>query len=236
MSLAFQDIGVTADGEVPSADQLAVGANALQNLIDSLGAVRLSMLSTPRQVVNLINGQQNYTIGTGGDLNIVRPTQIDQLTCVTFTGSTPLETPVTLLTEDMYAAINVKSVGAAIVLSAFYDAGWSAGLANLFVYPYPNVSGMQLAFYSPKAITGFSDMTTDYTFAPGYAEMLEYNLAKRLLIKFPRAGGRDDIVQMANETMAAIKRANLRPEVLRLDPAIAGRGQWNIISGLYEEW
>lgn len=235
ISNALRDVGVLGEGETASADSANEGLILLQNFIDSLGAKRQMLFARQRSVLPLVSGQQSYTIGTGGNLNIARPQFIDVAKCLqTSTGGTVLETPVHILTEREYADIGVKAITTAIVTAIFYDYGWTAGLARIVVYPYPNVSGLSLVLYFPVAVTGFADLSTDYTFAPGYAEALEWNLAIRLSIRYPQQSSvSPDLKKLAKDSLQAILSANARPEVLMMDPALTSRrGRGNSYYGV----
>lgn len=238
LTRVFIDIGINPPGETVEADDAAIGLGDLQNFVDSLGAKAATMFAHARNVLPLTNGQQNYTIGIGGTLNIARPQWIDEATCLqTSTGGTILETPVHILTEGEFAAINVKAITTAIVTAIYYDYAWAAGLGNLFVYPYPNVAGLSLVLYVPVAVQNFADLVSDYTFPPGYAELLEYNVAKRLSIKYPKAQVSPLLMKMADDTLRAVLTSNFRPEVLAMDPALIrrrniGSTYWGIIGDL----
>lgn len=227
---SLKDLGVVAAGETPTPEDLADGLTALQRLCDALGAERLSMAQNNRSVVSLVNGTQSYTIGTGGAFNIPRPLWIDGCGCLTTASGVVNETPVTILTEKQYAAIGIKALSNALVEAIYYDYAWTAGLGNIIVWPYPNVSGLQLALYVPQPVSTFADLTTSYTFPPAVGEMLEYNLARRLMVKYPRAQAIPQLLELAAESWTRVQDANIHPELLSVDLGLAGQGRYRILS------
>jgi hypothetical protein len=63
--------------------------------------------------------------------------------------------------------------------------------------------------YTPQATVGYTALTDDLTFAPGYEEALHYNLALRLCRPYGRPID-PDLKEMADTTLSRIKSANVR--------------------------
>ena len=63
-------IGVLAASEAPTPSEQQDALQTLNGLIDLWGTFRLTMLSVARYEVNLVSGQQSYTIGDGGDFDL----------------------------------------------------------------------------------------------------------------------------------------------------------------------
>jgi hypothetical protein len=82
----------------------------------------------------------------------------------------------------------------------------------------------------PTPLTQFADLTTtDYTFPPGYAEALRYQLALRLAVEFGRPVS-EELLALATATFGIIKRPNARAPLLRVDRGMAGQ------SGGFYDW
>jgi len=83
---------------------------------------------------------------------------------------------------------------------------------EIFLWPLPDVSTNQLVLYLQNAFTGFADLTTSYDYPdnPGYAEALQYQFDRRLILPYsvtnPAILAKVD--EMAAETFGNIKRAN----------------------------
>ncbi len=86
--------------------------------------------------------------------------------------------------------------------------------------------------YRADQIAGFSDLTTNYDFPPGYQDALEYNLAVRLAIPYGRMVT-PELRQMASDSLALIKRQNYKLTDLAIDPALthSHAGWYNIDTG-----
>lgn len=233
----FQNIGILAPGESLSADDAAVGLGDLQSFIDSLGIKRQTMFAWKANVGTLISGQQTYTIGSGGNFNFARPQWIDWAKCrQAIAGGQYLETDVAILTQRQYADIPVKAITTGIVTACFYDRTWTAGLGNIVVYPYPNISGLALVLYGPVPVANYTDLATDVTAPPGYADMLEYNVSKRLTLKYPKGNISPLLLDLARTSLNAVLSSNVQPEVLGMDAALVrrssvGRGYWDVVNG-----
>lgn len=228
---ALKLIGAIAAGETATSDEAADAFSRLNDLLDDWGAERLTVFSVTRNTpYTLTSGTASYTIGTGGSMNIARPVWIENVGLIIDSGASTLtELPIRLFTNDEWAAIRQKSLQSALSQGIWYDYTWSAGLARIFPWPIPNVGTTQLVLYTPTALVQFADQTsTDYTFPPGYARALRYNLAVELAPEWGRP--LDPVVAaIAAESKATIKRANIRIQALRCDPALlrSGGGAYN---------
>jgi hypothetical protein len=229
VATALKRLGVLAAGETANANDAQDVLSRLNDLVDSWSLDRLFMFTLVRTTKTLSAGQQSYTIGTGGDINIVRPTWIDHMGLVIdTTASTPTELPIEDLTDQRWEAIRQKTLQSGLPTGAYYDHSFSAGLGRLYLWPIPNVGTTQLVLYTPgTSVSAFADLTTDYTFAPGYRRALWSNLAVEVA---PEFGQQLDGVtaKIASDSLAAVKRANIRTPELIVDEALT-RGD----SGLF---
>ena len=143
-----------------------------------------------------------------------------------------VEVPRAIYTDAMWQANQVKNLTNTLFTGAYYQA--TQPLGTLALWPVPNTDENQLVLYTLQQFSEFADLTTDYTFPsmPGYEEALEYNLALRLATPFGRALP-DDILSMAQKSLALVKRGNYRLNDLQLDPTYARdrRSLFNIQTG-----
>lgn len=106
----LKDLGVLGAGETMSSDDAEDGLVSLNELIDSLATERLISYTITRTVWDLVASQASYTLGVGGDVDIPRPTSIEQInfqdTSVSPTLEYQLPAP---LTDAAYQAITQKS-------------------------------------------------------------------------------------------------------------------------------
>lgn len=227
---ALHDLGVLAEGEAPSGQEAADALIVLNQMADALGIERLILYEIVRTTQTLTASTASYTIGTGGTINIVRPVWIDHAGLVVDTTATPpVEIPISVLTDDEYARWPSKTLTSTQPYAIWYDYKWTAGLGTVFVLPIPTVSTTQLVLYTPGvAVAQFANLSTVYTFPPGYQRALRKNLALEIAPMF-HASPSPLLVNQAIESKAAIKRANHRPSHIQCDPALVGpSGTWNI--------
>lgn len=147
----------------------------------------------------------------------------------------PVEIPRTVITDDGYQAIQIKSLSNAQFTNVYYNPTFPFG--TVFLWPRPNTDENQLVLYLQSAFAGFADLTTNYEYPdlPGYTEALEYNVALRLLAPNGRkASDLPDVIDFARETLGLIKRANNRLVDIPTDATLLTwnrRGGYNIQSG-----
>lgn len=212
-------------GEAPTPDESTDALAWLNSMIDAWGLDNLTKYMLLRTAHDLTASTASYTIGTGGTINIVRPTEIRYAGLVLDdTQSVPIEVSIDVLTDDQYAAWPDKTQTTTYPRGVWYDHNWSAGLGRVYPLPIPDNSLGELVLYTPVAIAEFADLsTTDYTFPPGYEDAIEYNLALRLAGPFGRSIP-EFVAVHARASLALLKRANLRLAHVDIDPTFYGRG------------
>lgn len=146
----------------------------------------------------------------------------------------PTEIPRTVITDDAYQAIQLKTLTNAQFTNVYYNPTQPYGA--IWLWPIPSTDANQLILYLQTQFAGFADLTTDYSYpdVPGYAEMLEYNLALRLASPFGRTVP-PDIMDFARRSVGLVKRQNYKLSDLQIDPALTGNrmGGYNINTGNY---
>ena len=242
---SLRTIGAIGQGVPMSANDLALAFEAANDMIDAWAAVRLTIFQTLRKIYPLVADRGGpldpYTIGVGGDFDVPRPTFISNANLNVLTTDPPFEITLDIYDQNEYANITIKNLSSALAEALYYDgkfdtSGADVGLGNIFLYPVPNgQQPLELALYLPIAMTGFADeATTDYTFPPGYAEALRYQLAKRLAVEFGKTLSPEH-QQLAIDTFAVIQRPNAPIPSLRCDYGVPGTGAseglWNWRTG-----
>jgi hypothetical protein len=149
----------------------------------------------------------------------VRPVWVEGASVLLLTSAPyPLELPLGRLTVEEWQQTRIKAVPSTIPRQIYINEGWPYTTCSL--WPVPSDGNVDVALYLPVAVTGFSDLTTEYTFPPGYADALRYQLAVRLAPEYGRVID-PQIAQLASDSLAAIKRANWEPIEMQVDPALA---------------
>lgn len=238
---ALRTIGAIGQGVTPLGNDMDLAFEAANDMIDAWAAQRLTIFQTIRHVFPLVANQGGplnpYTIGIGGDFNVQRPIFLADAMQNVLTTTPSFEIPLDILEEREYANIAIKDLASALSNGIYYDgkfdtSGVDVGLGDLFLYPVPNgQQPVELVLYLPKPLLEFADKaTTYYTFPPGYAEALRYQLAKRLAVEFGKELSPEH-QQLAIDTFAVIQRPNASIPSLRCDYGVPGTGAAN---GLYD--
>ncbi len=215
-------LGVYAPGETPTAADMQDGLSALNTMLDGWNAERLAIFTITRSEFSLTVNQQVYTVGAGGDFNIARPARIERISIISLNNPVqPLELPMEMLTFYGWQNIPVKDISSTLPLQVYDDGAFP--LRNLSYWPIPSTA-VDTALYYWTALGAFADLTTDYTFPPGYQEALQYNLAVRLAPIFGRSTP-PEVVVIAESSKAKIKSMNIIPLNMRCDDALVpGQG------------
>lgn len=235
---ALRLLGVVDAIETPSSEDIMTAFEALNDMVDDWGTQRQTIYTIARNVFSLVSGQASYTLGTGGDWDIARPDWIERCSVIpenSGTGNTgPMELPIGRpLSIAQYQGITIKTAESTFPDRLYWDRNWVAGLSTCYVYPVPTSDDAAIVLYTPTALTEFADLSTEYTFPPGYARALRYCLAVELAPEF----GIDPpevVARTALSALANIKRANFAPIEAQFDAALVGwRGRYNIYTDGY---
>lgn len=228
----LRTIGVVAAGSPMDAQQAADGLEVLNGMLKAFQAQRLTLYVTPAYTYPLVAGQQDYTLGPGGDFDQTRPMTVEGVSIISYQNpAQPLEIVIDpIFDRQQWQAIPTKAVQSALPIYCYVETSFP--LMTLKFFPVP--SGQQTLsarLYIPTPLTAFADLTTDYTFPPPYEEALVYQLAKRLAIEYGRQMTAD-LTQMVNESIMVMKRSNITLIDLELDPALLWRRRYfNWLSG-----
>jgi hypothetical protein len=140
------------------------------------------------------------------------------------------EIPRIVMTNSAYQAIQLKNMDSGLFTNVYYNPTFPYG--QIYLWPKPDTTVNQLALYLNTIFTAFANLVRvyDWPSLPGYSEMLQYQLGKRLAIAYSREW-RADLEQMAVETMGLVKRSNNRLTDWPTDASILThnlRGGYNI--------
>lgn len=217
--------GVLGEGETPSTEQVNDGLEALNDMLASWGVKRSYIYTIKSETFNLVSGTANYTIGVGGTFNTVRPNKIDSL--VVNLGQTAF--PLTELTPAAYAGISNKTVNSSIPEYYYIDNDYPLATIHLFGVPQ---SGLTITVNYWKPLTTFADLTTIYTFPPGYKRAIIYNLAREVA---PEHGAiiSMEAAKIAKDSLANIRNRNLPAHVMATEVGILNNRNtgYDIVAG-----
>lgn len=157
-------------------------------------------------------------------INIPRPVFIDHVNLIDTSTSPDTEIPLTSFTDDAWAGVVLKAQTATWPTSWYYNP--TAPRGTLSLWPVPTGSDISIALYVPTQVSEFADLDDDVTLPQGYRRMLYKNLALELC---PTFGAKPHplLQKQAADSLAAVKRANVRLTDLRFDSGalIGNRGR-----------
>ncbi len=223
--------GVLAQGQVPSNSEVQDALLALNGMIDSFSTENLMIPNIKREVFTCVAGQATYTMGSGGDFNSTRPTKITNAGTIVFGSNPVLELPVSVINEQQYASIFIKSIQSTIPLWLYSDNAYPN--TNINLWPVPQVNS-QMAIYSLKTLTSYTSLTTTIVLPPGGTRMLRFNLAVELAPEYGKNELDPKIIEIANNSKMDFKRStNMnRPQLMATDDLLVGpKGSFNWLTG-----
>jgi hypothetical protein len=237
---ALQRINVVQAGESPSPDDQADAFARLNQLMGKWRLRRLTIPYTLRTTWNLTSTKGTlaspYTVGTAGDINILRPPQPNQLVVryQDTTVSPTLELPLTKLDDEAWEKIPQKNLTSTLPTCYYYNPTYASGFGSLYLWMVPTQASLQGVIYSPAGVANFSAVSDTITLPDGYDTFIQDSLSVDLWPMF-REGQQIDpvLIQSARDSEDAIKTANLRMVDLTLDPAFTSGGYYDIQSDGY---
>ena len=210
--------------DTPTAAEAQDGLDTLNHMVDAWGLRKLLLWGDLIERKTFPSSKLSYTFGpTGSGADIVtaqpvRPQQLEQANIVMTSVSPEVHIPLRLLRRREYLGIPVPLIDTTIPVRAYYDhqfvstpgtggASATAGLATLYLNPYPAAPLPDFEWASRQRITQF-DLTTDYAFPEGYADALEWNVAANMLEFAPPEVNRDYVERRARESLAVLASGN----------------------------
>lgn len=222
------DLGVLAAGEVPTTDDIANCNRAMNRLIDQWKADNLLIYQQGRTTWTIVSGTGTYTVGTGGTVNIPRPSFIEHVRVQDTNFSPTVEYQgLTKLSDDDYARLNIKDLQATLPQCYYYNPTFPTGTLKL--WPIPTSTTLQgVLYYAGAAVDEVSSLAATLSLPPGYRRMLEKSLAVEVAPSYQREVAME-IRLAAMDAVNTVMRSNVRFNELTCDPGavVQGTGRWN---------
>ena len=197
---AMQDAGVLGIGKTPTSNDYT---DILSRLNDLAETWSLDSLSVPfrTQVSKALNGSQSYTIGSGGDIDTTRPTNIES---AFVRDSGGFDFPLRVIRDrTKYDDINDKSI-TGLPNTLYYEP--SVPLGTIYLW-YVGDSTYTLYMETRGQLTAFPDTSTDIDLAPGYKQAFIKNLAVSICPMFEMSAT-PELINDARLSLSAIRRLN----------------------------
>ena len=226
---ALRLIGQLAEGEVPSAETSADALTAMNQMLDSWSAERLSVFSTQDQVFTWTQGYKSRTLGPTGDFVGNRPVLLDDATYF-IDPSNNISLGIKIINQQQYDGIAVKTV-----TSTYPQVLWiNMDMPNVSMYIYPvPTKALEWHFISVTELTEPATLATTLVVPPGYLRAFRFNLAAEIAAEFGIEPP-PQVQRIAMSSKRNIKRINNPDDVMSLPYSIvATRQRFNIYAGNY---
>lgn len=208
-----------------TADETSDCLRAFNDLLEIFSTRNLAVYGQANQSLNTVIGQAVYTVGTGGNWNIVRPVRINDPAYSTINGAT---LPLVSITQEEYNLLAVHGQTQDYPIYYLYVNEFPLGLLTL--WPTPSAV-TPVTFSIDRILTAIASPGAAVSFPPGYAMVFKYKLGIMLAPMFGKKITQyPDVIQIANDSFADICRANKKRRVQQFDPAFMGH------SGGYVDW
>ena len=226
---ALRLIGQLAEGETPSAATSADALTALNQMLDSWSAERLSVFSTQDQVFTWPASTKSRTIGPTGDFVGNRPVLLDDATYFR-DPSNNISFGIKIINQQQYDGIAVKTV-----TSTYPQVIWvNMDMPNMDMYIYPvPTKALEWHFISVTELVEPATLATTLVVPPGYLRAFRFNLACEIAAEFG-VEPPPQVQRLAMTSKRNIKRINNPDDVMSLPYSIvATRQRFNIYAGNY---
>ena len=219
--LALKRINVIPQGGSLTANDGDDALSFANNWIDALAIEQITIPFLLRTTWTMVSGTASYTVGTGGDVNIPRPTYIDHVNYIDASLSPSIERELDSLTDDAYAAIPIKTLTNLLPSFYYWNPTYASGLGTLKFWLVPTSSVLTGVLYSGSPVAQFVNLTDPLSVPPGWQWFMQENLAVFFSSIFRENLPPDpQLVQSAMLSKLAITRANLRLQEATIDPAL----------------
>lgn len=226
---AMELIRVLPAGEVPSGEDSDYCLKKYNSMLDTFSAEIEPIYDFVIDQKALTEGDGEYTIGSGGDIDTTRPAKIDVAGSFIRDSNGNDTTFDKELTEREYNQIADKTPGNSTPNQIFFKPEYPLG--KIYLYPPPS-SGLTLHLLSSKPITEIADVGDSFSYPPGYKEMHEYQLALRIAPGFRKVPD-PEVVITARRLYNEVANRNHAKRLTRqdLNIPVGNRTHFNLFTG-----
>jgi hypothetical protein len=230
---ALRLVGALRSGLNLSGAELTDCQQVLNDMLDAWGVDRTLVYVVPRVTLNqnqatlmLKANQATYTLGnlTGNeDFFLPRPPRLERVSIMySASQQTPVELAMDMYDDVRWQSVANKSTPSLLPQVCYVEESFPD--ISLTFWPVPTQAN-PVVLYLWQALTQFSDLTSQFTFPPGYPRAIRYNLALDLAAEFPCDLTKLPLVQkIAANSLAAIRGLNVKAKEAVCDEAIIGSG------------
>lgn len=236
-------VGALRSGQNLSGGELSDCLQVLNDLLDAWNSQRITIFVTPRitldqnqAVLSLLANQATYSLGNSlGTENFLlpRPPRLERVS-VMYSASqqTPVELPMDMYNTVRWQRVPNKSTPSLLPQVCYIEPNFPD--MSLTFWPIPTQSN-PVVLYPWQALQQFPDLTQAFSFPPGYARAIRFNLAVDLAAEFPCDLQKFPLVRdNARIYKSEIASVNVSAREGYCDPALLGDGgttRGNIYTG-----
>lgn len=227
LKAALRLLNVKASVDSLSNAELVDGQEVLNQLIDEWSNQKLMQPALVEITHTLTANDGQYTIGSGGDIDVTRPIKIESALVRVVSNN---DYQIDIIESRVWQTIYNKQLTSSYPRSLYYRASYPLGQIN--IYPLP-AEAHTLVMQVWSQISQITNMDTTLSLPPGYEKALKYSLAVDLAPEYGKQITQG-IQGTANESKAWIKTANYGQVQQQIIEAawITGRiGRRNINNG-----
>ena len=194
-------LGVLAQGETPTADQVTEAAFALNSLVKAWEADGMPIWALKTTTVPLVAGQSVYSIGLTKNVNTPKPLKVIQAWNHSTTSS--VDIPMRVITKQEYNILGNKT-SSGNPIQCYYEPLIDYG--NLYVFPVPattDATNNTISIVYQRPFEDFDTSTDTPDFPQEWYDAVAYGLACRLA---PEYGVPSDSRKMLWQEMTIIKQ------------------------------
>ncbi len=178
-----------------------------------------------------LTGAATYTVGPGGDVDMVRPDRIEAAYVRILNGGTrPVDVPIDVIPSyEDWASTSLKTLPGSFPQSVFLDSGFPMG--TVYVWPQALAGKYEVHLVFKADLVAFQTVGDQVQVPPEYMDALIYNLAGRLRISYGEPP--DPAVDaLARAALNTIKGANVQVPDLAMPSDLpgCGGGSYNLYS------
>lgn len=226
---ALKKAGVLGVGQVPSAEDLNDAFADLNGMLGQWSRKRWLVYHLV-DVALPLTGAATYSVGPGGDVDMVRPDRIESAYArILNGGSRPVDVPIDVIgSPEDWAATTVKTI-TGFPQAVFLDSGYPWG--TLHVWPQAMAGLYEVHILFKADLVAFKTVGDLVQIPPEYDDAIIYNLAGRLRISYQEPP--DPAVDaLARAALNTIKGANIQVPNLAMPSDLpgCGGGAYNIYS------
>jgi hypothetical protein len=221
---ALRKLRAIDPGETANATDLARCFEEFKRMIKSWGILGNAVYASTVDVHTLTDGATRYSIGSGGDIDTVRPIRLVPGCFVTAGG---YDYPLSIKGEAEYLQISDKEGGGGDVASIIWlDPQYPLAYVNLWA-----PTGGELNLYSLKPLAEPATVDADIVYPDEYQDPIVWNLACRMSPEFV-GEPTPYLMAMAQHTLEVLRQSNAANDLSELENEITmlgiGHAHYNI--------